>query len=143
MSISRRVQRLRCPFSLIPKIFYFSHLSTYAWYTLAAVPSLPRTRRGGKPPFPLTASPAAGRAPSSLERGLSSWRSRYDWIASEAKRVLREVWQARKKERRLMVTSPVACARRVRLGTRGNKSDAGSLYLLAQTPISAWESRAR
>ena len=52
MSILRRVQRLRCPFSLIPKTFYFSHLSTYAWYTLAAVPSLPRTRRGGKPPLP-------------------------------------------------------------------------------------------
>ena len=36
-----------------------------------------------------------------------------DWVASEAKRVLREVLQAREKGRQLEVTPPVACVRRV------------------------------
>lgn len=35
----------------------------------------------------------------------------YDWVKSEAKRVLREVLGEREKERRLEVTPPVACAK--------------------------------
>jgi hypothetical protein len=47
----------------------------------------------------------------------------YDWVESEAKRVLREVLGAREKERRLGVTPPVACARRV--GAGGSDGDDG------------------
>ena len=52
----------------------------------------------------------------------------YGWVASEAKRVLQEVLQARETKRRLVVTPPVACAWQVRLGARGSEGDAGSLY---------------
>ena len=38
----------------------------------------------------------------------------YRWVESEARRVLREVLNAREKERRQEVAAPVACTRRTR-----------------------------
>ena len=43
----------------------------------------------------------------------------YDWVKSEAKRVLREVLGEREKERRLEVVPPVACAKSDSAGGRG------------------------
>ena len=50
----------------------------------------------------------------------------FDWVASESKRVLREVLQVREKERRLEVTPPVACARPIEAAARddGDKDKA-------------------
>ena len=52
----------------------------------------------------------------------------YDWVASESKRVLREVLQVREKERRLEVTPPVACARPIEAAARDDGDKATGPY---------------
>jgi hypothetical protein len=52
----------------------------------------------------------------------------FDWVASESKRVLREVLQVREKERRLEVTPPVACARPIEAAARDDGDKATDPY---------------
>jgi hypothetical protein len=52
----------------------------------------------------------------------------FDWVASESKRVLREVLQVREKERRLEVTPPVACARPIEAAARDDGDKATGPY---------------
>ena len=51
----------------------------------------------------------------------------YDWVKSEAKRVLREVLGEREKERRLEVTPPVACAKGDGAGESGGGGGDGDM----------------
>ena len=73
----------------------------------------------------------------------------YDWGTSDAKRVWREVLLVREKERRLVVTPPVACARQEQTGARGAESKAGSMYgdfsvdTYLGVGVAAWAMRAR
>lgn len=51
----------------------------------------------------------------------------------------REVLQAREKEWRLVVSPPVACAKQVQKGARGEKRDAGSLLCdIGMIPTLVW-----
>ena len=47
----------------------------------------------------------------------------YNWVESEARRVLRDVLNVREKERRQEVTPPVACARRGRVEASDDDDD--------------------
>ena len=58
-----------------------------------------------------------------FEQAVATVNATYRWGESEARRVLREVLNAREQERRQEVTPPVACTRRTR--SEGSDDDEG------------------